>query len=234
MRIIVDLFNQHSGDLERLKKMALIASMSGADEVKLQLINSQRVYGDNSRKYLEMTYEQVKGFFDFCKNNSIKALATAFDEEKLEWLDEIGVDTYKIASIMVKNDRNFCERILNRDKETIISLGFNDNEFPFGFNSNIKYLFCVSEYPTYLSNEKLKNMPKRFHSEGYTGFSDHSIGIVPAVKSCFLGAKLLEKHFTININLQNECEKAHLCSFNPESLRLFRSIVDELAILNKE
>ena len=44
----------------------------------------------------------------------------------------------------------------------------------------------------------------------------------------------MEKHFTININLQDEYEKAHLCSFNPESLRLFRNIVDEMAILNKD
>ena len=98
MRIIVDLFNQHSGNLERLKKMALIASMSGADEVKLQLINSQRVYGDDSRKYLEMTYEQVKGFFDYCNNNSIKVDSQLLTFSKLIAIPLYGTTNSSILS----------------------------------------------------------------------------------------------------------------------------------------
>jgi len=65
MKIIVDLFSQHSGDIKELKRMALSAHLAGADAVKLQLLNSQRIWGDGSRKNLEFTFDQTKDVFDY-------------------------------------------------------------------------------------------------------------------------------------------------------------------------
>ena len=62
MEIIVDLFNQHSGNVDELKRMALSAYLNGADVAKIQILNSKRIWGDDSRKYLEMTYDEVKDF----------------------------------------------------------------------------------------------------------------------------------------------------------------------------
>ena len=232
MEIIVDLFNQHSGNVDELKRMALSAYMNGADIAKIQILNSKRIWGDESRKYLEMTFDEVKEFYDFCNNHSIEPWATGFDEESLEWIVELGTKRFKIASVTAAKDKDLCEKILSYNKETIISLGMYNDEFPFGFDKNIKYLYCVSEYPTYLYSEKLKNMPKVFDKKSYYGYSDHAVGIAPALQSYLRGSKLLEKHFTFdNIN-QRETEKANLGSFTPESLRQFKNLTKEFEVLN--
>jgi len=229
LKIVVDLFNQHSGDMNELKRLALSAFINGADVAKIQILNSQRIWGDDSRKYLEMTYEQVKDFYNFCKTHSIEFSATVFDEEKLEWLDDFEVDWYKIASVTAKKDVRLVEKILAKNKPTIISLGMYDKgEFPFGFNDNINYLYCVSEYPTYLNNQKIKDMPNEFSkATGFHGYSDHSVGTAPALQAYLRGAKFLEKHFTFNNFNQRSCEKAHLGSFTPDSLKSFTNLLKE-------
>ena len=215
--------------MNELKRLALSAFINGADVAKIQILNSQRIWGDDSRKYLEMTYDQVGDFYQFCRNHSIEFSATIFDEEKLEWLDDFKVDWYKVASVTAKKDPALVEKILSKNKPTIISLGMYDNfEFPFGFDSNISYLYCVSEYPTYLNNQKIKDMPTSFsRSTGYHGYSDHSVGLAPSLQAYLRGAKFLEKHYTFNNFNQREFEKAHLGSFNPDSLRLFTNLIKE-------
>jgi len=231
MKIIVDLFNQHSGDLTELKRMALSAFMSGADAVKLQLLDSQRIWGDSSREYLEMKPEDIYEFSEYCKTIGVEFSATAFNEEKFDILEDIGVDFYKIASVTAKNDPDLCKRILESDKMKYISLGkFDKGEFPFGHRDDVRYLYCVSEYPTILDNEKVKNMPDRFHDGGYYGYSDHCLGMGPSIVAATRGAALIEKHFTMDTNAQSEFEKAHLCSFTPETLSRFKNLVREIQI----
>lgn len=246
MRIIVDLFNQHSGDIKELKRMALEAHLAGADAVKLQLLNSQKIWGDDSRKDLELTFDQTEDIFNYCRNLDIDILATVFDEEKLEWIDHLRVKEYKIASCTSKNDPELCERIISRRKPTLISTGLHDcDEYPFGFEDHVDYLFCVAEYPTYLHHPKLKKMPPFFWHGGevesfadsterclYTGYSDHVVGIGAALQAYFRGASVLEKHFTLTPYAQNVTEKAHLCSFTPDLLRQFKNIIRELDIIN--
>jgi len=233
MNIIVDLFNQHSGDIDELKRMALSAHLSGADMVKLQLLNSKRIWGDDSRKYLELNFEQTKDFYDYCKNLGIKVFSTVFDEERLEWIDELGADIYKIASITVREDKPLCEKILSRNKPTLISLGFCELEhFPFGQDENISYLYCIPEYPTLLSNAKIDHLPKKFSKDRYVGYSDHCIGISVALRSVYNHAQIVEKHFTLKENCQSDTEKAHLCSFTPSSLRTFADLCKEINTQN--
>jgi len=233
MEIIVDLFNQHSGNVDELKRMALSAYLNGADVAKIQILNSKRIWGDDSREYLEMTYDEVKDFYDFCNSHSIEPWATVFDEESLEWIIDLNTKRFKIASVTAAKDKKLCEKILSYNKETIISLGMYNEEFPFGFDSNIKYLYCVSEYPTHLYNDKIRKMPKIFDEKGYYGYSDHAMGIAPALQSYLNGSKLLEKHFTFNNFNQRETEKANLGAFTPDSLRLFKNLVNEFNIIKE-
>ena len=233
MKIIIDLFNQHSGNLEDLKRLALSGWLSGADAVKIQLFKSEVVWGDASRRYMEMTYDELKEFHDYCKSMSIEFAATPFDEEKVEWLDSLDVDYYKVASVTAKKHPDLVEKILQKNKPTIISLGqYDDGVFPFGFDKNITYLYCVSKYPTMLNDDRVRGMPD-FSPKGYSGYSDHTLGISAAIKSYFKGASLLEKHFTFNPNAQRNCELAHLCSFTPESLRTFSNLIKEFDIMKR-
>lgn len=237
MEIIVDLFNQHSGDMNELKRMALAAWQAGADSVKIQLLNSKKIWGDDSRGYLELTKDQMMSFADFCDKHGIPWFATPFEEKQLYWLEEAKIIRYKLASWSVKNDIEFCNRVVdyaarnpisifNIARQVIVSLGLVDN-FPWNTRENIHYLYCSSEYPTLLDNEKIKKMPKDFPSEGYYGYSDHTVGIVAAIEAYRHGAQIIEKHFTMTTAKQCATEKAHLCSFTPESLRVFRDIINQ-------
>jgi sialic acid synthase SpsE len=240
MKIIVDLFNQHSGDIDELMRLALSAFSNGADIVKIQIIDSKRIWGDDSRKYLEMDFNEVKKIHDYCRTIGVEFMVTIFNEKHIEWLDKLDIKRYKIASVTSKyktkspeGDKILCDELLSKDKETYISLGFAEkDEFPFGFKENIKYLFCVPKYPTPLYDKDLRNMPLEFSRNGYCGFSDHALGISAAIQSYIRGAEVLEKHFTFNNFQQGSTEKAHLCSFTPESLRQFRNLINEFKVLN--
>lgn len=223
MKIVVDLFNQHSGDLTELKRMALLAWLNGADAVKIQLLNSQRIWGDNSRKYLEMSYFDFKDFVSFCNKHYIEVMVTPFDEEKVEWMLDLRIKTFKVASITVQQDLELVKKILNVSDDVIISTGkLEVGEFPFG-HDGVKYLYCVAEYPTDDDHERLKHMS--FGKNGYYGFSDHTIGLDWAFKSYNERSQMLEKHFTFNTNFQCDTEKAHICSFTPESLKQFKTAI---------
>ena len=117
MEIIVDLFNQHSGNVDELKRMALSAYLNGADVAKIQILNSKRIWGDDSRKYLEMTYDEVKDFYDFCirvGSNRLnkRALTTLIGSGAM---DSIG-DRKKLYNLLDKGNEAI-DGILNLAKE---------------------------------------------------------------------------------------------------------------------
>ena len=198
MEIVVDLFNQHSGNQEDLKKLSLSAWMNGANVVKIQLFDSKLTWGNDGRKYMEMTFEQVKDLKEYCDKLGITFAATPFDKEKVDWLEELNVKFHKIASITALQNPEVVEYVLSKNKKTYISLGkFELNQFPYGFDNNIKYLYCVAKYPTHLDDERIKNMPN-FSNKGYYGYSDHSLGIAAVIRSYFQGASMIEKHFTFD------------------------------------
>lgn len=233
MKIIVDLCNQHFGSIEELKRMALNAFLSGANAVKIQLLDSEKLLGVTNKKYRDISFHDAYELAKYCDNIGVEFMASVFDEERFRWLDDLGVKTHKIASRTSKHDLNLCETILRDNKPTIISTGMHEHlEFPFEKTDNISYLFCVSKYPTYLDDKKLKLMPD-FNENEYSGFSDHTIGIGAAIKSYLKGAKILEKHFTNNLNAQSSLESGHICSFNENSLRQFTNIIKQLDIIEK-
>ena len=238
MEVIVDLFNQHSGDMKELKRLALSAFLNGADVIKTQIIDSKRMWGDDSRKYLEMTFDEVEEMNDYCQNLGIEFMTTVFNEEHIHWLDKLGIERYKIASMTSKGksqdptgDDILCNELLSRDKETFMSLGFAElGEFPYDSYKHVKYLYCVPKYPTPLYDEGLKNMPKNF--DKFYGYSDHALGITAALQSYLRGSKVLEKHYTMGNFRQGSTEKAHLCAFTPESLKQFKNLITEFKVLN--
>lgn len=237
MKIIVDLFNQHSGDFETLKRMATEAHLAGADAVKLQLYSSKLLYGNDTREYLELTQKQVQKFKRHCDSIGVEFMATVFDRNRLEWVRDLGVNTYKIASITAKNDRGLCEEIISTAKawkssDVIVSLGYEAlNVFPFGRGDrSIKYLYCVPEYPAMLDDARVKQIALiDFKEDYYVGYSDHVAGLSAAIVAYTNGAEILEKHFTLDDNLYSSTEKGHLCSFTPKSLREFKNLTRELS-----
>ncbi len=232
MEIIVDLCNQHHGSLSELKRMSLNAWSAGADTVKVQLMDSEKHFGIKEKKYRDINYDSFMHLNDFCKNIGINFLATPFDEERLGWIKSAGHSRIKIASKTVKQDPELCKAIIGSRKRVIVSTGACQfGEFPFGIDAKIKYLFCVSKYPTYLHDEDLKKMPEQFRESAYAGFSDHTVGITAALEAYLRGATILEKHYSENILAQSKNEGAHICSFDQATLKQYKDLVKEFSIL---
>lgn len=234
MKIIVDLCNQHFGSLEELKRMSLNAFLSGADAVKIQLLDSEKLLGTTEKKYRDICFQDAYELSKYCDDIGIEFMASVFDAERFEWLEDLGVQMHKIASRTSRRDKALSELILSDGKPTIISTGMHDfAEFPFGHSDQIEYLFCVSKYPTYLDDEKLAKMP-HFKRPGYSGYSDHTIGIAAALRAHSRGATILEKHFSNNLGAQTRLEGGHIGSFNQDSLRNFVNIVKQFEIMEKK
>jgi sialic acid synthase SpsE len=104
---------------------------------------------------------------------------------------------YKIASRTIKYDMELAKKIIAQKKEVIISLGmWHNKKPPFSQNKKIQYLWCLSKYPTHPND--LKNLPKNFNNSIFSGYSDHSIGIETVLIAITRGAKIIEKHFTLD------------------------------------
>jgi len=233
MKIILDLCNQHYGSISELKRMSTSAFLSGADAIKIQLMDSEKLLGVTNKKYRDISFDDAYELAKYCSDVGIEFMASVFDKDRFEWLKDLGVKTHKIASRTSKHDLELCELILSDGKPTIISTGMhNFGEFPFAHSEQIDYLFCVSKYPTYLDDESLAKMPY-FKASEYNGYSDHTIGIGAALRAQLRGAKILEKHFSNNLNAQTRLEGGHLGSFDSNTLRNFVNISKQLEIMEK-
>ena len=226
MKLISEIGINYNGNFNLIEEMIRLSSLGGADFAKFQLYDSQKIFGDSSRKKYEFTFDQVKEIKSICDYYEIDFLASVFDEEKLEWCEDIQVNKYKIASRTLLNDQQLCKKIINTNKEIYASLGFwNKSKLPF-IEKNIKYFNCISKYPT--SVKDLKKLRK--YDEFIIGYSDHSYGISFSLYQITLGARIIEKHFTLN---KSDIGNDHIGSMNYDELMKLKEIGSELYKLKK-
>ena len=227
--IISEIAPQHMGSMDEIKRMILQSKIGGADIVKLQLYSSEKLWGDKQRLYLDTTKEELKEIQNYCNNIGIELSASIFDEEKLEWCEELNFKTYKIASRTIKDDMSLCKKIIATNKKIIASLGMYDFEKkgePFK-NKNIKYLYCVAKYPTPLYEIKMPEFNKSF----FSGYSDHAIGIDACLFAISRGAKIIEKHFSNNKSLNVQTQAAHTGAMDMHDLEKLRKYADSFNLL---
>ncbi len=227
--IISEIHPQHHGSMDELKRMVLQSKIGGANFVKVQLYSSKKLFNNNDRKYVELTKEELKEIVNYSRKIGIETIASVFDEERIQWCEDLKLKLYKIASISIKN-KKLCKKIISTNKPVIASLGmynFKRKGIPFK-SKNISYLYCISKYPTNLSEIKMPDFKKSF----FTGYSDHTVGIGTCLFAIARGARIIEKHFTLNKAINCETEKAHVCSMNLEDLKALRENADIISILN--
>ena len=146
--IISEIGINHNGDFRKIEELIRQSKTGGADYAKFQLYDSIRVFGDESRKQNEFTFQQVERVKKICDHYQIEFFASVFDEEKLDWCEKLDVNLYKIASRTVVKEPDLCRQIIATNKPVYISLGFwEEPGLPFEAK-NIKYLNCISKYPT--------------------------------------------------------------------------------------
>lgn len=242
--IIAEIGINHNGYMGVAAHMILEAKMAGADVAKFQLYDPEVLldYSKFSRKdwkailSSKLSYEGVMHLKSLCDYCDIEFMASAFDLERLGWLEKIGVKRHKIASRSIYN-RAYVEAVQATGKPFIVSFGMLDEKKEQiydtwqrikGKNKDCSVLYCVSEYPTELKDIVFPSVFDDY--EGFQGFSDHTIGISAAQVAITRGALIVEKHLTFSKNANGP---DHKCSMSFQELRQlckFRDDYEEIVL----
>ena len=223
LEIIAELHPQHGGDMGAIREYIRVAAQQGADVAKFQIYDAEPLLGSDKWNYLQLSYEDTATIKRWCEQDEIEFMASVFDAERLRWCEELGVSRYKIASRTVAMDAPLCEAILATGKPVIASLGmWAESGLPFPDSNDVSYLFCRSDYPALLEN--IPDFPVDFVHGGLAGYSDHTLGIDACLLAIARGARIIEKHFTLNKLAGKPTEKAHICSMTPSELAQLRTV----------
>lgn len=257
--IIAEAGVNHNGDLELAKELIKAAAVAGADFVKFQTFKANKLVSksaqkadyqkknledsDNSQfemlKKLEMPESWHYELKEYASELGIGFLSTGFDEESIDFLHQLPISLFKVPSGEITNKR-FLVHIASKKKPIIVSTGMADMEdiraaikvlsdegVPL---ENITVLHCNTEYPTPMGDVNLLAMNAIASELGVNiGYSDHTLGIEVPIAAVALGAKVIEKHFTLDKTMSGP---DHIASLEPQELnamvRAIRNI--ELAI----
>ena len=243
--IIAEIGNNHEGSYSLAEEMIGKAAEAGACAVKFQTIVPEKLVSISQKdrieqlKRFQLTYDEFERLNKVAKHENILFLSTPFDIESVHFLNSI-VPAFKIAS----GDNNFLpliEVIAQTGKPIIMSAGLIDllevrKTIDFILNiwnenaidQDIAILHCVTSYPTALEEANLSAI-KELQSLNVTiGYSDHTIGTEAAVLSVALGARIVEKHFTIDKNYSDF--RDHQLSADPNE---FSQLVERVEIASK-
>lgn len=226
--IIAEIGQNHNGDMKMAKDLIRAAKDGGADVAKFQVYEAQALFPKEGNPWYdyncrtELSRAQVDELANECARLNIEFMASVFDLERVDWLEAIGVKRYKVASRSVR-ETALMERLVATGKPLIVSLGmWSEKEFPVIRSVvPVDFLYCISKYPTPLNDLQLK----RVDFNRYAGFSDHSIGIGGSLAAIALGARIIEKHFTLDKSLYGP---DHSGSMTPEELRALTSYAAEI------
>lgn len=241
--IIAEAGVNHNGSLKIAKQLIEVAASIGADAVKFQTFQVKNLILENVQKAPYQTrttdkYDSQMNMLkklqideDFhveliqnCKRNNILFLSTPYDEQSLDMLIKLEVPAIKIASTDATN-LLLLEKVAKTNKPVILSTGMCDiSEVAAAYRclrdngcKDLALLKCTSDYPTDTAEVNLKAMvtlSKIF--DAVIGFSDHTPGIGASPYAVALGAKIVEKHFTLDKKLPGP---DHEASLSPEELK---------------
>ena len=248
--IIAEIGNNHEGSYSLAEEMIGLAAEAGADAVKFQTIVPEKLVSLKQTdritqlKQFQLTYNEFDRLSKVAKRANLIFLSTPFDIESVHFLEPL-VPAYKIAS----GDNDFyplIEEIAKKGKPIIMSSGlmeFEEIQNTVNFiisiwkrneiEQELAILHCVSSYPTQSEQANLLAIKKLRNLNLTVGYSDHTLGIEAAVLSVALGARIIEKHFTIDKNYSKFHD--HLLSSDPEEFgELTRRVKEALKLMGKE
>lgn len=222
MIYIAEIGMNYNGNFGLCYELIKQAKLSGASIAKFQL-----GWRDGPNEINQLDKQKVKKIIEWCKFFNIEPLFSIISKKGYEIIKKTKISKIKIASRSLKYDLGLVKKIVseNKNKEIIISLGmWGKKKLPFK-NKNIKYLWCVSKYPAF--NEDLRKFPKKFSKNIYFGYSDHTIGIETCLLAISRGAKIIEKHFTLDKS--DTTIRDHALSATPEEFRNMVNIGNEIS-----
>ena len=244
--IIAEAGVNHNGDLQKAIELIDVASNSGVDIVKFQTFKADKIVskaakkakyqsenigdGDDSQynmlKSLELSEDDHALLIEECEKRGIQFLSTAFDVEGIEFLNNLGLPFLKSPSGEITNFP-YLKKLAEMGKPVVLSTGMaNMKEIKSAMKvlmdhgldkKDITVLHCNTEYPTPMEDVNLKAMNTIARElEVQVGYSDHTLGIEVPIAAVAMGARVIEKHFTLDRNLPGPDHKA---SLEPEELK---------------
>ena len=252
--IIAEAGVNHNGDIKLAKQLIATAKSAGADAVKFQTFKAENLVSkaapkadyqkqvtptDESQlemlKKLELSFNDFKELKTYCMEKGILFLSTPFDFESIDFLETLEMPIYKIPSGEITN-LPYLMKIARTGKPVILSTGMSDLEevglalevLQSNGTRTTTLLHCNTQYPTPFEDANLKAMltlKKRF---GFpVGYSDHTLGIEAALAAVALGAKVIEKHFTLDKRMEGPDHKA---SLDPQELKVMVSSIRNIEV----
>lgn len=241
--IIAEAGVNHNGDITLAKQLVDVAKEAKVDAIKFQSFVTERLVTKDAKKAeyqkkhtkqtncqyemlkkLELSKEEQKELFSYCKEKKILFLSSPFDEESIEVLQDFEIPLFKIPSGEITN-YPYLQKVASCHKPVIVSTGMATMEeveqcisvLEENGAGEITLLHCNTEYPTPMYDANLKAMltlQERFHKK--VGYSDHTLGAEAAVAAVALGAVVLEKHITLDKTMEGP---DHLASLDPMELK---------------
>lgn len=241
--VIAEAGVNHNGSYEIAVKLIDEAKKAGANCIKFQTFKSEMLVSRNAKKAgyqvvntcndepqlsmlkkLELTDEQFTSLKKYCDDIGIDFMSTAFDSESVEFLHRLGCNVWKIPSGEITN-LPYLIQIASYKEKIILSTGMADiNEvdsavrvFQEAGCTGITLLHCTTEYPAPYNEVNLLAMHTMRDRFGLPfGYSDHTKGIEIPIAAVALGATIIEKHFTLDKNMEGPDHKA---SIEPQELK---------------
>jgi len=241
--IVAEIGVNHNGDIRLAKKLIDAAKDAGADAVKFQAFKTEKIVAKYAAKAeyqkettrsgesqyemirkLELKEEEFIELYDYAKKKNIVFLSSAFDNESVDLLNNLGVPAFKVASGEITNFP-LLRYIAEKQKPVILSTGMSTlDEIEDALKvirekgvEDIVLLHCVTSYPAKIEDANLRvieTLRRRFKLP--VGFSDHTFGITIPIAAAALGAVLIEKHFTLDRTLPGP---DHRASLEPDELK---------------
>lgn len=231
--IIAEIGNNHNGDFKLAQRLVDQAIESGADCVKFQARDLKTLYKSAGRKDIsddlgsqytidllskfQLSNKELLNIFDYCKSKNITPLCTPWDHQSLTLLENYGMEAYKVASADLTN-LPLIESMTQTGKPLICSTGMSkENEIKITVdflkqkNSNFVLLHCNSTYPAPIKDVNLNYITRLKNLYNVpVGYSGHEEGYVVPIGAVAFGACVIEKHFTLDKNLEGNDHKVSL------------------------
>lgn len=210
--VIAEAGVNHNGDVRLAHRLVDAAKSAGADAVKFQMFDPERLDPPGERR------EMLKGLVlrpsDFsalkahAESAEIEFICTPFDVDSLRFLVELGVNYIKIGSADAKN-RPLIKEAMSTEKRVIISTGMceEDDLAMFFFINPYAVLHCTSAYPTPVDEVNLRAMSLPMLRYG---LSDHTRSLVIPAAAVAMGASIIEKHLTLDCRMEGPDHRASL------------------------
>jgi len=243
--IIAEAGVNHNGSLDLAKKLIDVACSAGADAVKFQTFKATNLATKGSQKAiyqkettsnketqfemlkkLELNKKKHKELISYCIDKKIIFLSSPFDLESIDLLNDLGLKIFKIPSGEITN-LPYLKHIGRLNKKIFLSTGMsNMDEIKDALNilvhsgtkkSKITILHANTEYPTPMKDVNLRAMLSIGEELNIKfGYSDHTLGIEIDIAAVAMGATCIEKHFTLDKNMEGPDHKA---SLEPDQLK---------------